>query len=221
MTEEQLRNMTDVEIQELMDCKAAAVFPAHLAVVQVQAANYDSWYLRQQGYHVRGSGAYTVLAVRDVETDDDFARIAALPMIRQLGPINSMLIPARLDTVRDLRVAAAPLKADILLVYTFDTVFRVKDHDVGPLNLIALGFLPNQEARVSCTASAALFDVRTGYLYGLCEATAAEKQSASIWSSEQAVDDSRKRAERAAFGKLLDEFEKTWKGVVETYAAQK
>jgi hypothetical protein len=63
-----------------------------------------------------------------------------------------------------------------------------------------------------------MFDVRTGYVYGLAELTAKESQYANLWTSQSAVDNTRLRAERKAFEQLLDEFEKTWKGVVQKQA---
>ena len=83
---------------------------------------------------------------------------------------------------------------------------------------MTLGFLPNHEARITTTASAVLFDVRTAYVYGLVEATEYEKQIASAWTASKAVEEARKRAERKAFEKLLDEFTLTWKNIVEKYA---
>ncbi len=218
LTDAQLRSMTDYEIQQLLERKPAAKFPANLVVARVQASGYESWYMRKWGYRAYGSGKYSVITSRDVETEDDFKRLSDLPMVDRAGPLNRLVIPDQLESDLQIRQAAARLKADIMLLYTFETVFNVKDHEVGPFNWFTLGFLPNQEARVSCTASAILLDVRTGYLYGMAEGTATKKQMATIWSDEQAVDDSRKKAERAALDDLMNEIERTWRGVVNEYA---
>jgi hypothetical protein len=77
--------------------------------------------------------------------------------------------------------------------------------------------LPTKEAKVTVTASGGLIDVRTGYIYGLVEATSQEKQIASSWTSQDAVDQSRQRAERKAFVQLIDEVEKTWGKVLAEY----
>jgi len=103
----------------------------------------------------------------------------------------------------------------MLLVYSLDTRFNVESTDIGPLALISLGFLPNKKAQVSTTASAALFDVRTSFVYGAVEATAKDQQRATVWSSEEAIDSARLKTEAASFQQLLGEFEKLWKGVVE------
>lgn len=205
----------DGDIAARMTRQAAAPFPARLAVARVQAAGYSSY--RQTSY---GRGAYSVVTSRDTETEADFQRLAKLPMIAAIAPLNRMILPADLQSDRDVRLAAASLKTDILLTYSFDTSYRIDGREVGPLGLITLGALPIDEAIVNVTASAALFDVRTGFVYGVAESTVQEKQLTSAWSSRDAVDDARIRAERKAFEGLLTELEKTWKGVVEQHAGK-
>ncbi len=95
----------------------------------------------------------------------------------------------------------------------------MEDHEVGPLGVISLGMLPNHEARVTSTCSAALMDVQTGYIYGLAEATGRHNQLASYWRSSDAVDSSRVKAEQEAFSQLVPEHEKMWTGVVREYAS--
>jgi hypothetical protein len=93
--------------------------------------------------------------------------------------------------------------------------FNVDSADIGPLALISLGFLPNKKAYVSTTASAVLFDVRTGFVYGVAESTAMEQQRATMWSSEDAIESARLKTEVESFKKLPGEFERLWKGIVE------
>lgn len=206
---------TDPDIAMMLNREPVAPFPAHLAIARIQASGYYSRTNESYGY-----GQYSIVTTPDVERDEDFQRIAGLPMVQAVAHLNRLVIPAKLESDKELRQAAAAVKADLLLIYTFDTSFRIKDHDIGPLGVITLGFLPNQEARVTTTASAALYDVRTGYVYGLAEATAREKQIASVWTSQDAVDETRLKAERQAFEKLLEEFEKLWKTIVETHATK-
>ena len=84
--------------------------------------------------------------------------------------------------------------------------------------MVTLGLSPNQQAQVVCTASAVLMDTRNGYVYGVAEATEKGDQLASAWTSSSAVDDTRRRTEAKAFEKLVGEMEKSWVGVVRTYA---
>ncbi|MDD5271600.1 MAG: hypothetical protein PHU14_02660 [Methylovulum sp.] len=202
----------DTDIAELMKREPAASFPARLAVVRIQAADYGS-----DDRQCHGTGRYCALTIRDIETEQDFNGLSQLPMMAGVAAIGQMLLPDKLDSIKDLRVAAANLKADMVLVYSVDTRFSVENTDIGPLALISLGFLPNKEAHVTSTAACALFDVRTGFVYGTAESSATEKQQASMWSTEGAIENARLKTEAAAFKQMLGEFNTLWQGVVDTY----
>jgi hypothetical protein len=203
----------DEDIAEVMKREPAAPFPSRLAVARVQSTGY---YNRNNQCY--GDGAFCVVTTRDVETERDMERLGRLPKVSGVATMSRLLLPETLASTKDLRLAAANLKTDMLLVYTLDTRFNVESKDVGPLQLISLGFLPNKKARVSTTASAALFDVRTGFVYGVAESTATEQQRATVWSSEAAIESARLKTETESFQSLLGEFEKLWKGIVEANA---
>ncbi len=198
---------TDFSIEERLARKPAAAFPAHIAVARVQGAGYRSMTVDSYGY-----GQVGVVTTRDVEKDEQVARIAALPGIAGLAPVNRLLLPGRIDSELDLRRVAASVQADMLLLYTFDTRFNTGT-TIPALGVVTLGLFPNKEARVTSTASAVLLDTRTGYVYGVCEATAQTEQLANAWSTKDAVDQARRRAETRAFDSLVGEFEKVWTGV--------
>jgi hypothetical protein len=206
------RAATDDDITRLLDKPPLASFPAGVAVARVQAPGYRSY--TAQGW---GHGAYCIVTTRDIERDEHFERLAGLPMVRGIAPLNRILLPGELNSDRELRQAAAMLHADVLLVYTIDTVFRVQDK-AAPLSVITLGLSPNQQAQVVTTASAALLDTRNGYVYGVCEASESRTQLTSAWTSDSAVDDARRAAETAAFQELVDELDETWRGAVAEYA---
>lgn len=207
-----LRAIDDSSIRKRFETKAAAVFPARLIVVRVQEPGYYSY--STKGY---GTGNYSIVTTRDVEKDEHFEKLASLPKVAGLGTLNRLLLPSRLESVKDLRKGAASLHADLLLVYTFDTSFRVKDKDFGPLQVISLGFLPNKKAYVTTTASAVLFGVRTGYVYGLVEVSHTTSVIANTWSTDEAVENTRIETETKAFGKLIDMFAETWNEVLKEY----
>lgn len=211
----QLTQLADTNINELMSKQAAASFPANITVARVQAPEYQSYKVSSFG-----TGRYSVVTTREVETDADFKRLQSLPQVAGLAPLNRILLPVTLDSVQALREASARLKADILLIYSFDTSFHAGEQQFAPLNAISLGFLKNKEVSVTTTVSAAFFDVRTEYLYGLSEATAQERKNASVWSTSDVVDDLRLSTEKAAFQKLLPEIEKTWTGIIAQYAVK-
>jgi len=212
VTDQMKAAKTPNEIQSSFDRKPLATFPTSIAVARVQASGYSS-----RSNVSYGSGAYSVVTTRDIETDEDIARITKQPMIRSVAPIQRMILPAQLTNDEQLRSAAASLHAEMLMIYTIDTQFYVDDF-AKPLTVISLGLSPNRKARVVSTAAMVLMDTRTGYIYGLAEATEQDDQLASAWTSESAIEQTRKRTERGAFTKLLDEFEKNWKGVVAMYA---
>jgi len=211
ITPQQQEEMTDGVILEAMQRKPAASFPARIAVARLQAPGYRSY----SGYGY-GTGAVTLQMNRDVESEEDFDRLAELNQIAGIAPLNRLVIPSQVRSVDDLRVAAAQVKADMLLVYTFDTKFGVETI-VPVLGTITLGLFPSEESRVNSTCSLALIDVRTGYIYGLGEASAKAQQLASGWTSRTAVDQSRRRAEQQAFSTAVDEFVSLWSGIVNEY----
>lgn len=204
----------DEDISAVMKREPASPFPVRLAIARVQSPGY---YTRNA--HCYGKGRYCLVTTREVETDEDFERVARLPLVSHIAPMNRMLVSEQIDSVRDLRLGAAGLKTDILLLYSIDTRFNVDSTDIGPLALISLGFLPNKKAHVNSTASAALIDVRTGFIYGVAESTAREDQRATVWSSDEAIERSRLKAEATAFRGLLSEVEKLWEGVIDEHAA--
>lgn len=206
----------DVDIAELMKKEPAAQFPARLALARIQATGY---YTRNTQCY--GKGRYCIVTTRDVESEQDIDRIGRLPQVAAIAPMSRLLVPSELRSIKDLRHGAATLKTDLLLIYSIDTRFRVESTEIGPLGLISLGFLPNKKAHVTSTASAALFDVRTGFVYGTAEATANEQQRATTWSSEDAVERSRVKAESDAFNRLVLEVEKLWQGVLQQHASAK
>src|SRR5215510_7846552 len=94
-------DITTPDVADAMSRKPAAVFPARLAVVRVQGAGYESY--SNRGY---GRGKYSVLTNRDIETEADFTRLAAMPEVSAVGTLNRLLLPANMSSADDLRVAA-------------------------------------------------------------------------------------------------------------------
>jgi hypothetical protein len=204
--------ITGSRIAQSLATRPAAVFPAHLILVRVQSAKYES--LSGRGY---GSGRYTVLTTRDIEQESDFKRLASLEGIAGLGPLSRLMLTDNVQSAEDLREAAAQLHGDIVLLYTVDTVFRTDVHALGPLQLVGLGFFRNRKASVTATCAAAFLDVRTGYVYGIAEGTATEEQHTDVWSTRAAIDKARLKAERAAFENAFEEISRVWPSIYREY----
>lgn len=213
ITDQEAAALTDGQVSSKLRRRPTAAFPASIAAVRVQGPGYCS-----ETASSFGSGRFSVVTVRDVETDEQFRKLAGMPMVQSIQSVNRLVLPDRIDTDTDLRAAAAAVQADVVLVYTFDTQFG-SESKVAPLGVITLGLFPEVEARVTSTASAAFLDTRTGFVYGLCEATAKTDQLANAWTTKSAIDDARRRAETEAFGTLVDRVRSTWGEIVAQYAA--
>ncbi len=205
---------TDQDLRKHYETQPAAQFPANLTIVRIQDSGY-----RSHTHHGYGQGRYTIVTTRDLEDDKAFERLQALPSVRGVAPIGRMLVPVNANTIKDLRIPAARLQADMILVYSVDTSFTVDGQQLGPLSLISLGLIPNKKAHVTATVAGMLVDVRTGYIYGTAESTDIQQQSATIWSTEMVIDTARRKAEINAFNGFIGEFEDMWGGVATTYAA--
>ena len=208
-----LADLSSPSMQESFAAKPAAAFPASIAAVRVQAPGYHSYYTDREG-GVYGSGRYSVITVKKVEEEAGLERIAKLQGIGGLITINRLLLPENLNSDRELREAAARLKADMVLLYTFDTSFHNNDASVA-LNVITLGLSPTRRVFVHVAASALLIDTRTGFIYAALEANEKRILTSNAWESRETADRARRDAEKAAFKALLNEFEKNWPQIVE------
>ncbi|SDS41148.1 hypothetical protein SAMN05216271_1865 [Halopseudomonas sabulinigri] len=206
-------SLGDGDIAELMAVEPAATFPARIAVARIQSSGYSS--RTNDSY---GSGRYSVVTTRDMEDESDFAKLAEMQLVAGVAPVGRLLLPEQLDSIKDLRLSAARLKADMLLLYSVDTAFHVEGKALGPLTAITLGFLPSKQAFVSSTTSGVLVDVRTGYIYGVAEATERNEQRTTVWDSADAVDRARVQAEAASFKRFVGEVGTLWGQTVEQYA---
>lgn len=211
-----LNALAPASVQEGFAARPAAAFPASIAAVHVQAPSYTNFFLERSGGTV-GGGRYCVITVRDAEDAAQFDRIAHLPQVAGLVSLNRMLLPAQLETDRELRDAAARLQADLVLLYTFDTSF-FDSNASRPLSVLTLGFAPTKRVYVTTTASALLLDTRTGYVYSAYEVTSRTDLTSSFWGSRESLDEGRRTTERESFGKLVDEFTGSWSRVVERNA---
>ena len=146
-------------------------------------------------------GQYNVLTTRDIETEEDFTALASLPGIAGVGPLNRILLPVELRSAQELREAAAHLRGDIILLYTVDTKFQTQS-----------------QLRIVTTCSAAFVDVRTGYVYGLAEGSAADTGRSTLWMTRAAIDAARLKTEREAFSSALKEIAKAWTSINAEYS---
>jgi hypothetical protein len=207
-----LADIDRADIAEAAARKPSPNFPARLAIVRVQAPAYYS-----HSNRAYGGGQYSVLTTQELLGETDRKSIESWPSLAGVVTLNRLLLPDRFDSLDDLRLAAAKLQADVLLVYTMETTFRVLGRRYAPLSPISLGILPDRDAFVAATASAVFVDVRTGFIYGVAESTAQASNLTNVWSKGATIDRKRLEAEQEAFGKLLTAGATTWAGIARQY----
>ena len=209
----ELGAISSSSMKESFAARPAAVFPASIAAVRVQAPRYQSYRTRLEG-GVHGSGRYSIITVKEVEEEADLQRVTNLPEVGGLVTISTLLLPQKLESDQELREAAARLKADMLLLYTFNTSFHKNDASKA-LNVVTLGLSPTRRIFVRVAASALLMDTRTGFIYAAFEANEKSDAVTNAWETEETADRARRSAEKAAFKSLVNELEKHWPQVVE------
>ena len=213
---EQSSKARPASAQDSLALKPAVTFPATLAFVRVQAPGYASYSMPRQPGGATISSAYSVITTREAEDDAQVDRLGRLAQVTGTTTINHMLLPAVLQSDKELRDAAARLHADLVLVYTFDTAFFETDQS-RPLTVVTLGLSPTRKVAVSTTISALLLDTRTGYIYSAYETTKKAEARSTSWSTGETADETRRDNERQAFGQLMDEVEKTWPKLLAQY----
>ena len=205
----------DSVIRSALDRRPAARFPASIAIARVQAPGYRSHTV--QGH---GTGAFSVVIQRDVETKDHFKTLSAMPEVRNLAPISRLLLPSRMKSDQTLRRAAAAMRSDVLLIYTLDTRFHRVDTD-KPLDVVTVGILDNFNVEVYTTASAVFLDTRTGYVYGVSEGSSKKRTILNNWSNDEVVDAVRREVEAKAFDELVKSVVLNWTTIANEYGGQK
>jgi len=208
---------SEEEIQSILARKPVAPFPATVALLRVQGATYSS---ASYGRSYGSQGArFSLMSVRELETEQQLARISAWPWVREVALGNSLLNDSKARDELDLRKMAAQLQADLTVIYTIDTAFR-SDDEAPLLTVVSLGLIPTYVDSITATASAVMVDTRTGYLYGTAEATERRDRRTGLLYKDSTLDQTRLEIERAAFAKLVDEFERMGVLVAERHLAQ-
>ena len=204
-----LASIDDARTRPAIESIPAAAFPATIALVRVQASGYRSY-----SNSSFGRGPLGVVTTRDAESPEDLFALDNLPRVSAVVPLNRFLLPPWVQSRSDLRAAAAMLRADMLLAYSIDTSFHVGGKDIGPLSALPLGAAPKDGVYVTTTATAALLDARTGFVYGLAEGTARDDKVAYRSSETASVEQARLSNEAAAFSALVGRIAELWDGIL-------
>ena len=116
LTPEAKAQATDRSVQKILDKKPLVTFPANIAVARVQAGDYES-YSYHCRYPSRMVGAYSVITARDVEKDEDFQVLAALPQVAGVGPLKRILLDQTLNSDEQLRAGRPPARQRAALLH--------------------------------------------------------------------------------------------------------
>ncbi len=200
-----LQAISTPSVKKSYSAKPAATYPARIAVVRVQQNGY-----RSQTDKGHGSGRYSILTSSELESEKHLKQINQLPRVAGVVRIAPLLLPSKLESVEEIRSAAAQLRTDFIILYTLDTEVKRGDLFV-PLSVVSLGLSPTQTHEIQSTASALLVDTRTGYLYGSIEEKSTKKGLATGWGQHYAIDQDRIDTEQEAFDEMVDSFEGLWK----------
>jgi hypothetical protein len=212
-----LQALAPPPIRAGFDTEPSQAFPAAIVSVRIQGSGYENYNTRRSG-SAYGNGAYSVITDREVGEQEQLERISTLPEVEDIIGLNRLLLPQTLAGLDDLRAAAAQLRADMILVYTFDTRFLDEDSAV-PLTVISLGLSPTRVISAVTTVSALLLDTRTGFIYAAYENTEREAKRSTSWGSQETADQARRQTEGRAFAAMVDEVVNSWPRLVARYGA--
>lgn len=207
-----LADINPAEVAAAGSLKPSPHFPATIALVQVQAPHYESYSSKSFG-----DGSFSIITPPESTAKEQLKIFENWPSVAGVVPLDISLLPTKLASLNDLRLTAAKLQADVLLVYTIDTSLEVQNKLVLPLTTVPLDGAPDQAANIKSTASAVFIDVRSGFTYGASEATVKVSDLVTAWGSSEAVDKKRVEAEQHAFRELATKAEKIWAGLAQQY----
>lgn len=195
---------TEASIRENLDRQPSARLPARVALAHIQAPTH-AYGPKEEHFRLVTRRAFDMSVHYDT--------LKGLPQIADIAPLSSAFFTGRHSTALDLRNAAATLRADLLMVYTFDTWIRHTDRG-GLFSVLTLGLLPDAEALVSTTGSAVLLDTRTGFVYGLLEAGHEEEVEGTIWGIDVKAEEASNRVEEETMHHMVAKFESLWSQIL-------
>jgi len=190
---------------------AAPSFPASIAVARVQAPEFRA----DPPLQSRNGGHFSVVTSDQGSASGLLKGISAWPVVAGVSVIDPSTLPEAFNSPGDLRLAAAKLSADVLLIYTVDTSFRVRGQAYGPGYSIPVGTTkPDGDTGITVTASAVFKDVRTGATLASASAVAVASDVASAWPSVKMIDRKRQDTEHKAIELMLTDAQNQWTDIV-------
>jgi len=148
---------------------------------------------------------------------DAGARLAKLPQVAGVAPLNHLLLPDEFDDDYALRLAASRIKADLLLIYSLYSERTTDGVEFAPVTIATLGLAPDKTITVGVTATCALIDVRTGHVLGRARAKRESTELSTDWHHLDATSAALDHAEDESLERLMDQFELCWRDVLQQW----
>lgn len=168
-----------------------------------------------------GSGHFRVVADRLPSENTELALIGKLPQISEVITFNPMLIPPALNSIRDLRVLAAKLQADLLLIYTLDVVVYAEKQPTGMLDALTFDLFADQGLEAKTRTTGMLVDVRTGHIYGLLSGEGSAGQEHVPFRKVSDTDSLRQHSEQESYRQFVADFSRLWQSVLQAHASMR
>jgi len=146
--------LTDQDIAALLDVNVQAKWPTGIAIARLAAS---------------GPGRPAMLAEIDATEMAGWEKtVADHPNVKSVNPVTPLSHTAEHVTLRSLRVAAAQMNCEVLLVYlqADSAVTNRNDASVLYWTVAGLWLVPGHEVEHKTVLQAALIDCRTGMMLG-------------------------------------------------------
>lgn len=188
--------MTDSGIADLLDVDIRAKLPAAVAIARLESLC---------------SGYQPALVTVDAEELTGWEKaVADQQHIRGVHPITPLVHGSNRPTLHSLRVAAAKLKCELLLVYlqADSSVDNFNDAAALYWTLVGLWLVPGNVYEHTTVMQAVLLDCRTGAILGTATGDSHQKQAYAAAYKDIVRDKLTRKAPAQALADLQKGFEK-------------
>jgi len=201
--------MTDRDIANLLDAGVRAKLPSALAVAKLKS--------HCSGYqpYVDRLDAHELAAWQD--------SIEGQPLLRGIQPVSALAHPDAKPTLHSLRVAAAKMGCELLLVYlqSDSTVANLNDAAVLYWTIFGLWTVPGSELEHRTVLQAVLVDSRTGVILGTATGDAHRQRAFPAAFEDQRRAELARTTPAAAMEDLQTGTRRLMKQVIETAVAHR
>jgi rhombotail lipoprotein len=201
--------MTDPQIANLLDAKISAKLPTSIAVAKLRS---------------HCSGYQPFLDPPDAEELTAWEQaLAAQAMIQGIQPVSSLADTSERPTIHSLRVAAARMGCELLLVYiqSDSQVTNLNDAAVLYWTIVGLWTVPGNVLEYRTMMQALLVDSRTGAILGSATGDSHQKKEYPAAFASQRQAELSSRASKEAMTDLRTGCRRLVKQVVETALARR